>query len=98
MQQDYGVRVHTVRFPADLDPMHIGCTFVVLGPKLAMVNPSRVPMGPRDDVIFQENDWKIIEGPEPSNPIRPAFSQSSKWLNLSILILAEDKVVVKEQE
>ena len=37
----HGVRVHTVRFPYDLAPSHLDCTFVPLRPGLVLTNPER---------------------------------------------------------
>jgi len=48
--------------------------------------------------IWLENGWKFIQGPEPNNPAIPQFSQSSKWLNMNVLVISEDKVIVEAEE
>ena len=39
--EPHGLRVHRVRFPYDLAPSHLDCTFVPLRPGLVLTNPER---------------------------------------------------------
>jgi len=48
----HGLRVHTVRFPYDLAPSHLDCTFVPLRPGLVLTNPER-PIHTADKGIFE---------------------------------------------
>lgn len=93
----HGIRVHTVRFPYDLAPSHLDCTFVPLRPGLVLVNPDR-PIAPDDASAFETAGWRFIEAPEPDNPIRPWASQSSRWLSMNVLSLSPKCVVAEEQE
>jgi glycine amidinotransferase len=49
----------------------------------------------KDKKLWLDNGWKFITGPEPNNPVVPHFSQSSKWLNMNVLVISEDKVIVE---
>ena len=93
----FGFRIHTVRFPYDLAPSHLDCTFVPLRPGLVLTNPER-PILDEDAEIFRRNGWRFIEAPQPNNPIRPWASQSSKWLSMNVLSLSPTCVVAEEQE
>lgn len=93
----HGMRVHRVRFPYDLAPSHLDCTFVPLRPGLVLTNPER-PILPEDARIFHENGWRFLEAPQPNNPSRPWASQSSKWLSMNVLSLSPSCVVAEEQE
>jgi len=93
----HGIRVHTVKFPYDLAPSHLDCTFQLLRPGLVMTNPER-PIAPEDAVIFKNNGWEFVDAPQPNVEERPLFSQSSKWLSMNILPLGRNKIVVEEQE
>lgn len=93
----HGIRVHKVRFPYDLCPSHLDCTFQLLRPGLVLTNPER-PIADEDAKIFKDNGWEFVDAPQPNNPERPVFSQSSKWLSMNILPLGRNKIVVEEQE
>ena len=83
--EPHGLRVHRVRFPYDLAPSHLDCTFVPLRPGLVLTNPER-PILEEDAAIFRANGWRFIDAPQPTNPIRPWASQSSKWLSMNVLL------------
>jgi glycine amidinotransferase len=93
----HGIRVHMVRFPYDLAPSHLDCTFVPLRPGLVLTNPER-PIHPEDAALFERNGWTFIDAPQPNNPSRPWASQSSKWLCMNVLSLSPTCVVAEEQE
>ena len=92
-----GFRVHRVRFPYDLAPSHLDCTFVPLKPGLVLTNPER-PILEEDAAIFRANGWRFIDAPQPDNPTRPWASQSSKWLSMNVLSISPTCVVAEEQE
>ena len=93
----HGVRVHTVRFPLDLAPSHLDCTFVPLRPGLVLTNPER-PIHEDDRAIFEAEGWRFLDAPQPNNPVRPWASQSSKWLSMNVLSVSPTCVVAEEQE
>lgn len=95
--EPHGFRVHILRFPYDLAPSHLDCTFVPLRPGLVLTNPER-PCIKEDLKIFKDNGWRFIEAPQPVNPERPWGSQSSKWLSMNVLVVGLNQVVVEEQE
>ena len=92
-----GFVVHPVRIKYDPTPSHIDCSLVVLRPGLVMENPDR-SLHPEDKVLWESNGWKFITSPHPDNPKLPEFSQSSKWLNMNVLVISEEKVVVEAEE
>jgi glycine amidinotransferase len=93
----HGIRVHTVKFPYDLAPSHLDCTFQLLRPGLVLTNPER-PICDEDAQIFKRNGWEFVDAPLPNRSDRPLFSQSSKWLSMNILPLGRNKIVVEENE
>lgn len=95
--EPHGIRVHTIKFPYDLAPSHLDCTFQLLRPGLVLTNPER-PIAPEDATIFKNNGWEFVDAPQPNVTERPLFSQSSKWLSMNILPLGRNKIVVEEQE
>lgn len=95
--EPYGFIVHPLRVLYDPVPSHIDCTFVVLRPGLVMLNPDR-PLYHEDREFWEKNGWEFITAPHPDNPHRPAYSQSSKWLNMNILVIDEDRVIVEAEE
>jgi len=62
-----------------------------------MENPER-PLIAKDKQLWLDNGWEFISGPQPNNPDIPQFSQSSKWLNMNVLVIDHDKVIVEAQE
>lgn len=93
----HGIRVHMVRFPYDLAPSHLDCTFVPLRPGLVLTNPDR-PCMEEDLKLLRKNGWRFIEAPPPVNSVRPWASQSSKWLSMNVLVIGPHTVVVEAEE
>jgi glycine amidinotransferase len=93
----YGFVVHPLRISYDTTPSHIDCTFVVLKPGLVMTNPAR-PLCEEDKKLWLDNGWKLVDCPWPTNLDRPAFSQSSYWLSMNVLVISPDKVIVEANE
>lgn len=62
-----------------------------------MANNERPPVKKEWD-LWKKNDWDIVWAPQPNNPHRPAFSQSSKWLSMNLLSTSSKCMVIEEQE
>lgn len=92
--EPHGFIVHPLHVQQETTPSHIDCTLVVLRPGLVMENPDR-PLIEKDKKLWLDNGWKFIQGPQPVNASLPQFSQSSKWLNMNVLVIDEDKVIVE---
>jgi len=93
----HGFVVHPIRIQYDTTPSHIDCTFVVLRPGLVMLNPDR-PVEAEDAKFWTDNGWEFIMAPQPNNPEKPAYSQSSKWLSMNVLVIDHNKVIVEQEE
>lgn len=94
-----GFRIHPVHFPLDFFPSHIDCTFIPLCPGVILTNPER-PIQKEEEKMFRDNDWKLIEAPQPasSNEEMPLFCQSSKWLSINVLSISPKKIICEENE
>lgn len=85
-------RVHVLEFD-DPHPMHIDATLAPLAPGKLLINPERVPHVPR---LFK--GWDVIEAPPPVIPDAHPLYLTSKWINMNILMLDEERVVVERQD
>lgn len=85
-------RIHVFEF-ADAHPMHIDATLVPLAPGKLLVNPERVPEVPK---LFK--GWDVLEAPKPIIPDAHPLYMTSKWINMNILMLDEQRVVVERQD
>lgn len=85
-------RVHVLEF-SDAHPMHIDATLLPLAPGKLLVNPERVPVIPR---LFR--GWDALQAPAPVIPDSHPLYLTSKWLNMNVLMLDEDRVVVERQD
>lgn len=88
--EDY--RVHVFEFQ-DAHPMHIDATLVPLAAGKLLINPERVPKVP---ALFK--GWDVLEAPRPIMPDSHPLYMTSKWINMNILMLDEDRVVVERQD
>lgn len=88
--EDY--RVHVFEF-ADPHPMHIDATLAPLAPGKLLVNPERVPRVPD---LFK--GWDVIEAPRPVIPNSHPLYLTSKWINMNILMLDEQRVIVERRD
>ncbi|WP_394828937.1 hypothetical protein [Pendulispora albinea] len=77
----------------DTHRMHIDTTFLPLRPGLLMVNPERVRTIPR---LFRS--WDILEAPPGCTPDDVPLYFSSKWLNMNVFMLDEERVLVAAHE
>src|ERR1044072_1984198 len=84
--------IHELKF-ADPHPMHIDATTLPLAPGKLLVNPERVKNVPP---IFK--NWEILYAPKPCIPDDYTLYMTSKWINMNLLMLDEERVVVEKQE
>jgi glycine amidinotransferase len=90
-------RVHAVNFPGDPYPIHIDATFTPIKPGLIINNPQRrLPKEQR--ILFEKNDWKIIDAAQPAHNAPPALCYSSIWLSMNVLVLDPKTVCVEKSE
>lgn len=85
-------RIHVFEFN-DTHPMHIDATFVPLAPGKLLINPERVLEVPK---IFK--GWDVFSAPKPIIPDEHTLYMTSKWINMNILMLDEQRVVVEAQD
>ncbi|KZM73875.1 amidinotransferase [Nocardia terpenica] len=85
-------RIHVFEF-ADTHPMHIDATLVPLAPGKLLVNPERVPKVP---ALFK--NWDVLEAPRPIIPDTHPLYMTSKWINMNVLSLDEDRVMVERED
>jgi glycine amidinotransferase len=90
--EDY--TVHEVEV-FDTHPMHIDATFYPLAPGKLLINPERVKKVPD---IFTNSGWDILGCPEPNMPESHPMYTCSKWLNMNVLMLDEERVIVSKGE
>jgi len=85
-------RIHVFEFN-DPHPMHIDATLVPLVPGKLLINPERVLEIPK---IFK--GWDVFHAPQPIIPREHPLYMTSKWINMNILMLDEQRVVVERQD
>jgi glycine amidinotransferase len=85
-------RVHVFEFD-DAHPMHIDATLMPVAPGKLLVNPARVPKVPR---LFK--GWDVMQAPPPVLPDSHPLYMTSKWINMNILMLDQQRVVVERQD
>jgi len=85
-------RIHVLEFN-DPHPMHIDATLVPMAPGKLLINPERVPNVPS---IFK--GWDVFHAPTPIIPDDHTLYMTSKWINMNILMLDEERVVVERQD
>ncbi len=85
-------RVHVLEFD-DAHPMHIDATLMPLAPGKLLVHPERVRRVPD---LFR--GWDVLRAPEPVIPDSHPLYLTSKWINMNLLMLDEQRVVVERQD
>lgn len=85
-------QVHVLEF-ADDHPMHIDASLMPLAPGKLLIHPDRVLTVPQ---IFK--DWDVMEAPRPVIPDSHPLYMTSKWINMNVLMLDEQRVVVERQD
>ena len=91
-------RVHTFPFE-DSSPMHIDATITPLRPGLVLINPLRVPPALREELkagLFK--GWDLVEVPEPVIPDSHPLYMTSKWINMNIVSIDEERVLVEAED
>ncbi|MBC6463622.1 amidinotransferase [Actinomadura sp. HBU206391] len=85
-------RVHVLQFD-DPHPMHIDATLMPLAPGKLLINPERVPRVP---AIFK--GWDVLHAPKPIIPDEHPLYMTSKWINMNVLMIDEQRVLVERQD
>lgn len=85
-------RIHVLEFD-DPHAMHIDATLMPLAPGKLLINPERVLEVPR---MFKS--WDVFHAPTPTMPDSHPLYMTSKWINMNILMLDEERVVVERQD
>lgn len=85
-------RVHEVAL-RDSHPMHIDASILPLAPGKLLVNPQRVPVVPE---LFKT--WDVLTAPEPSIPVGHPLYMTSRWINMNVLSLDEERVLVERSD
>jgi len=91
------LRIHAMNFPGDPHPMHIDCTLVPLRPGLVLSNPTR-PILREQRLLFEKNDWQIVEAAKPAHRTSPPLCYSSVWLSMNVLVLDTGTICVEASE
>ena len=85
-------RIHVFEFE-DPHPMHIDATLVPLAPGKLLINPDRVSRVPR---LFK--GWDVRAAPRPVIPDSHPLYMTSKWINMNVLMLDQERVIVERQD
>lgn len=85
-------RIHVFEFN-DPHPMHIDATLVPLAPGKLLINPERVLEVPK---VFR--GWHVFHAPQPIIPDDHTLYMTSKWINMNILMLDQQRVIVERQD
>ncbi len=85
-------RIHVCDFD-DPHPMHIDATLVPLAPGKLLINAERVPRVPE---LFKH--WDVFQAPPPIIPDDHPLYMTSKWINMNILMLDQQRVIVERQD
>lgn len=91
-------RIHTIQF-ADTHPMHIDATIMPLRPGLLLINPERVPESLAHILkatLFK--GWDMVHATRPIIPDAHCLYMTSKWINMNILSVDEERVLVEAQD
>jgi glycine amidinotransferase len=84
--------IHELSFN-DRHPMHIDATMMPLAPGKLLVNPERVKKVPH---AFRH--WDILQAPPSCIPDDHTLYMTSKWININVLMLDEERVIVERHE
>lgn len=85
-------QVHELQL-ADDHPMHIDASLMPLAPGKLLIHPDRVPEVPK---IFK--DWEVRTAPRPVIPDGHPLYITSKWINMNVLMIDEERMVVEAQD
>lgn len=84
--------VHELQL-ADDHPMHIDASLMPLAPGKLLIHPDRVPQVPE---IFKA--WEVRTAPTPVIPDGHPLYMTSKWINMNVLMIDEERMVVEAQD
>ncbi len=87
-----GFRVHELTL-SDPHPMHIDASLAPLAPGKLLINPERVPVVPE---LFRH--WDVRPAPRPRIPDHHPLYMTSKWINMNVLMLDEERVLVERED
>ena len=87
---DYRIHVIDVDDP---HAMHIDASLMPLAPGKVLVNAERVPEVP---AMFR--DWQVLHAPRPVMPDSQPLYMTSKWINMNVLMLDEERMMVEAQD
>ena len=85
-------RVHEVKLK-DPHPMHIDASLMPLAPGKLLIHPERVPVLPP-----QFRSWDVRTAPPPRIPDTHPLYMTSKWVNMNVLMLDEERVLVERED
>jgi glycine amidinotransferase len=85
-------RIHTLNFN-DPHAMHIDATLLPLAPGKLLINPERALEVPK---IFR--GWDVLRAPKPIIPRDHTLYMTSKWINMNVLMLDEQRVIIERQD
>ena len=94
LQQHIGddYTIHVFEFN-DSHPMHIDATLLPMAPGKLLIHPERVPEVPK---IFK--GWDVFHAPKPIIPDDHTLYMTSKWINMNMIMLDENRVMVERQD
>lgn len=78
---------------ADDHPMHIDASVMPLAPGKLLIHPDRVPKVPK---IFKH--WEVRTAPRPVIPDAHPLYMTSKWINMNVLMIDENRMIVEAQD
>jgi glycine amidinotransferase len=85
-------RVHEIALN-DPHPMHIDASLMPLAPGKLLINPERVTQVPS-----QFRHWDVRPAPQPRIPDSHPLYMTSKWINMNVLMLDEERVIVERED
>ena len=94
-----GFRVHKMLFENNITPTHSDAEINFLRPGLLLSCPDR-PLQQEliNEIKNEENDWDIIEAPQPNSNKMPTDCYSSPWLSINLLSIDENNIIVEKTE
>ena len=98
LERHLGDRFRIHRMPSKCrNPMHIDSTFLILGPKRALVNPDYLDLDALPPVL---KDWELLIAPRPDpvDDIMEKISMCSPWTSINVLSIDEKRVIVEERQ
>jgi glycine amidinotransferase len=85
-------RIHVLEIN-DRHPMHLDASFMPLAPGKLLVNPERILAIPE---MFKS--WDILYAPESCISKKHPLYMTSRWINMNVLMLDQERVVVEKNE